>query len=569
MKKVLVVVFLFLSMSLFANSLMMYDLSDSIYDEMEDLYILEGKASPMGAKPWSDVDVKHLLDRIEPETDAGIALKNRLLSRVRGSENEAKFDFSVSFAPYFGVHSSKDTNYIAALDDYNATLFDMGLGFYYSDNVALFMNVSLGAEPTDLIKLEFQQQDPDSNNKNPYPEITNVDIKYNPAEKNYISNIPYLPRGLDALNFPNRFYATFGFDAFRVFAGRSRAELGNGVMGNVLMGDTLPYHDMLSLTFTGSKWFHYQMLVDFYTPFKNFGNGSDRVPLEGIRFLLAHRFEFSLFSGKLLFALQDSVMYHSDSMFIDPRVLSPMFFLHNGFIAGNSNSLATIEVEYAPVKNFSLYAQLGIDDLAMPNEPKAPEEEATANSIALMGGMRMRYPFKDGYFHGNLEIVGTSPFMYHRATGQGKAGGYDFSFVSSLRYNSGGVPGIFRYLSFPFGSDSIAGQLSFGYKKPGLFDTNMSFFVLADGVIDMFSVTRWFSGSESAHNGYPSTSNPFDEREKGNVEYTFSLGFDGEYTPFSWLELSGGLYFVYVSNINNGSMDAFDVQLSLGAKFSY
>lgn len=566
MKKVLVVVFLFLSMTLFANTLMIYDLSDPIYDEIEDLYIIEGKASPIGAKPWTDVDVRHLLDRIDPETETGKALKDGLLTRIRGSENEAKFDFSVSFAPYFGIHSSKDTNYIAALDDFNSTLFDMGIGFYYSDNVALFMNVSLGAEPTDLINLQFRPAA--SENENGLI-IDEVNAKYNPSGENYISNIPYLPRSFDALNFPNRFYAAFGNDFFRVFAGRSRAELGNGVMGNILIGDTLPYHDMLSLTFTGSKWFHYQMLVDFYTPFSNFDKGSDRDPLEGIRFLLAHRFEFSLFSGKLLFALQDSVMYYSDSMYIDPRVLSPMFFLHNAFIAGNSNSLATLEVEYAPVKNFSIYAQLGIDDLAMPNEPHPPEKGATANSIALMGGMRMRYPFQDGYFHGNLEIVGTSPFMYHRATGNGKAGGYDFSFVSSLRYNSGGIPGIFRYLSFPFGSDSIAGQLSFGYKKPGLFDTNMSLFILADGVIDMFSITRWFSGSECANNGFPSTSNPFDENEKGEVEYTFSLGFDAEYTPLSWLELTGGLYFVYVANIDNKTADAFDVQLSMGVRFSY
>ena len=86
------------------------------------------------------------------------------------------------------------------------------------------------------------------------------------------------------------------------------------------------------------------------------------MPLNGLRFFLGHRFEFTLIKGKLQIVLNDSLMYQSENNYLDLRLLNPLFFLHNGFMAGNSNSLASLEVEYSPVRYLSLYGQFALDD---------------------------------------------------------------------------------------------------------------------------------------------------------------------------------------------------------------
>lgn len=575
MKKLTTVLLLLLTVlsGISSANLLMIEMDSPIYDQIEDLYILEGKASPMGAKPWSEIDVQHLLDRITPVTEMGKNLKAMIQGSLSESYDEASFEFSASLSPQILVHTNNseftDSSDIWSSDRLDTSLVNLGLGFSYSENLALFMNVSLGTDIPDIEYIKETETD---------KKIQHDSYASTLLPNTFTSNIPFLPGRFDIMNFPNRAYFAAGYDAFRVYAGKDRMEWGNGIMGNMLLGDTLPYHNMFSLTFTGSAWFHYQMLIDFYTPFSNFIGEEgryDRTTLNGIRFLLGHRFEFSLFSGKLVFALTDSIMYASENMYIDPQILNPMTFLHNGFIAGHSNSFAALEAEYAPINNLSIYTQIGVDDLAVPGEPAPPEEGSTANGIGVLAGLRYRIPSGEGYFHGNAEAVYTSPFMYHRATGTGEAGGYDFYFVSSLRYRAGGgVAGIFRYLSFPFGSDAIAGLINFGYKKPGVFDITANLFAMAHGVIDKFSVTSWYGSKNTMGDGgvyhTPSTVNPFDSTEKGAIEYTISVGADAVYSPLSYLDINTGLYFISKINSDNvAGLTAFDMQFSLGLKIYY
>ena len=82
--------------------------------------------------------------------------------------------------------------------------------------------------------------------------------------------------------------------------------------------------------------------------------------LDCLRFFLGHRFEFTLLSGKFTFALNESIMYQSSTGYFDPRVLNPLLLLHDFYIAGNANSLASFEFEYSPINNLSLYLQVAI-----------------------------------------------------------------------------------------------------------------------------------------------------------------------------------------------------------------
>lgn len=550
---ILAIFFVCISLSLSAATLELFQLNHPVYDEIEMLYVLEGKASPLGAKPWSGVDVEHLLSLVNPTSDYTAKLKDKINGYIVTRDTGLILDLELN--PQLMIHTNKDEfnsgDYFAKRDLLDEQFATIGLGTYYKNNVALYMDASLGIPPYDADNGTLAKR----------------------FTKTYGTNIPYLPDSLNIMNFPYNAYFTTGFDALRFTLGRGKVEWGNGVMGNMMLGNTLPYHDYVSLTYTGSKHFSYQLLASFFSHSAN-GEKGDRVDQSGLRFFLGHRFEFSFFNSKLLFAVNDGVMYQSADGYLDPRLLNPLFFMHNGFVAANSNSLLTIEIEYAFVKGMSLYGQLAIDDWAVPGEPKPGENGGSANGVGAMAGLRFDKAIKDkGTLYGNAEFVFTSPYMYHRAMDNP-----DYSkelyYTSSIRYKTGGtIHLINRYLSFPFGSDALVGQLQLGYNDLNRFDVKGIASFMAHGVMDINSTIREYNGGEEVVHT-PSTSNPLakdsSENKGGVVEYTLTVGAEAEYKVLSWLPVNAGVYLITIWNKGNYDVPVcFDVQFNLGFKLIY
>ena len=378
------------------------------------------------------------------------------------------------------------------------------------------------------------------------------------------------------MNFPNRAYVAFGFDAFRIVGGRDRISWGNGVMGNMMIGDTLPYHDYISLSFTGSEWFSYQMLISFFSHSANFldttSPDSDRNPLHGIRFFLGHRFEFRFLADKIRLTVNESIMYQAADGYLDPRLLNPLMFFHNLYMAGNANSLAVFELEYAPAKYINFYLQFALDDLAMPTEPQPGKDAgASADGWGFMYGLRYAQPISSegDYIFGNAEFVCTSPFLYHRALDKNESA-FDLYYISSQRVLDGGARKISRYLSFPFGSDAIAALIRFGYNDIDLFEIEGNLFFMAHGVIGKDSITTQYNGPSDESMAAPSTSNPFNPEENGSDEYTFAFGAEGKVSPLSFLSMDAGAYCFFIWNKDNDpSPCSIDFQLSLGLTIRY
>ena len=541
--------FLFLPVLVFSASLEMFHMDHPVYMEMDALYTIEGKASPLGSRPWTEIDVEHLLSAVSPRTEGGKRLKERLEGYIR-PEKDFRGLFNAGFTPSMYVHSNPQ-DYGKAEDAFdidivNRPVADIALGLTYKEYIAGYMDFSLGFNFADASSGE-------------------TDPRYRNA---FSTNIPFASEGTISMNFPNRAYVAFGFDAFRIAGGRDRLSWGNGIMGNMMIGDTLPYHDYLSLSFTGSDWFSYQMLVSFFSHSENFNVEDDRVPLQGIRFFLGHRFEMRFFSGKVKFTVNESIMYQAADGYLDPRLLNPLMFLHDLYIAGNANSLLTVELEYAPVRNFSIYAQAAIDDLAV-GEARPGEVGASSDGWGVMAGLRFTVPMEKGnYMFGNFEFVYTSPFIYHRAL-DGKSD--DLYYVSSIRYIANSkVNFISRYLSFRFGSDAIAALFRFGYEDIDLFRIEGNAFFMVHGIINMFSKTDYYSEDSGSPENTPSGQNPFDKTESGVPEYTFAIGADGEIDITSYLSLDTSCYLVSVWNKDNAESPVkLDVQFSLGLRLYY
>lgn len=544
------IVLLSICLSLSAvSSLRIFELDHPVYDEMETLFVLEGKSSPMGSKPWTETDVQHLLARISPDSELSQNLKSRIEGYI--SEKDNGLIFNAVINPQLMVHSNKDSfnkvDDVAAsslLDDQAATI---GLGYYYKNNIAMYMDASLGVAPADA-----------------------GDDASKRLSSAFGSNIPFLPDSLNIMNFPYNAYFNAGSEALRLFIGRGQVEWGNGAMGNMMLGNTLPYHDYLSLTFTGSRHFSYQLLTSFFSHSANKKDESDREIMRGLRFFLGHRFEFAFFNDKLTFAVNDGIMYQAENGYFDLRLLNPLFFMHNGFMAYHSNSLLTLEAEYSPIKNLSIYAQLGIDDLAVAGEPKPGESGGSANGVGAMAGLRWTVPVSEkSYGYGNAEFVYTSPYMYHRAL-KDDGGTNDLYYVSSNRFMNNGLKFVERYLSFPFGSDAIVCQVQAGYNAPGLYDIKAKASFMAHGVMDKNSTIRQYKDGEKVVHA-PSTSNPLavsgNEDKGGVIEYTLRTGVEAEYRPVAYLPINAGIYLITVWNKGNYSVPvSFDVQFNLGFK---
>lgn len=547
---ILAIFFVCITLSLSAATLELFQLDHPVYDEIETLYVLEGKASPLGAKPWSGVDVEHLLSQVEPTSDYTEKLKDKIKSYI--VTKDTGFIFNAEFNPQLMVHTNKDAfnsgDYIVKSKLLDEQALTIGLGTYYKNNLALYLDFSLGTVPYDASS------------------ETSVD-RY----KNLFgSNIPTNKDDISFMNMPYNVYFTTGFNAIRFVIGRGKLEWGNGVMGNMMLGNTLPYHDYISLTYTGSKHFSYQFLTSFFTHSENATGGSaDRNPQKGLRFFLGHRFEFSFFNNKLLLAVNDGIMYQSKDWYLDPRLLNPMFFMHNAYIAGNSNSLLTVEAEYAPIKNLAIYLQFAIDDLAVMGEAKPGISGASANGVGAMFGLRFDKAINEkGALYGNAEFVYTSPYIYHRALTLDGIDSQELYYVSSIRYMSHGVQHIKRYLSFPFGSDALVGQLQLGYKDLNSFDVKGVTSLMAHGIMRKDSAIRLYNdGEEVVHT--PSTYNPFDGKT-GSVEYTLTFGVEGEYKVLPYLPINAGIYLITIWNKDNISSSAcFDMQFNLGFKLTY
>ena len=543
---------------IFSASLEVFELTHPVYELVETLYVMEGKASPMGAKPWTHADVKRLTDAVEPSGKISRDIRDMIQGYIKEDDG---LIFNAVIEPQLMIHTNeayKERKSIAAADLLDRQFAVLGLGYRYKDNMALYMDTSLSVTPSDVHHVN--------------PDLSAGASHGKRISSSWGTNIPFLPDGLNIMNFPNNAYLALGNSAFRAVAGRGQVEWGNGVLGNMIIGNTLPYHDYLSLTFTGSDEFSYQLLTSFFSHSQNKENDSDRRPLNGIRFFLGHRFEFTLIKGKLQIVLNDSLMYQSENNYLDLRLLNPLFFLHNGFMAGNSNSLASLEIEYSPIKNISIYGQFALDDYAVFGEPKPGEDGGSADGLGAMLGIRGYIPAgNNGLWHGNAEFVYTSPYIYHRAMEYENRYTRELYFVSSIRYMDGGQSYLERYLSFPFGSDAIAGVLSIGYEKPGLFDVTGRFFVMAHGVIDEYSSIRQYHGGEPVTNT-PSTSNPLGTGEdKGGVaEYTVVSGIDAVYYLKDWLPINAGINLLAVWNQGNYSAPVkYDVQFNLGFSLKY
>ena len=542
-------------------------LSSPIYEYVDLLYTLEGLAGAQGARPWTEADLRQQIGRITPTSDAAIELYNTIKAYLDEDDKETySGEWNLSLNPSMAVHSNEKS--FNTSDDWNSKvlndkLLKANFSLYVSDYLAANFGLSLGLQNSANAKGDTLMNEDKT-------QITGY--KFNPSSNEdrfnsiFATNIPFLSKGSFDLDVTDNSFVSLGTPYVSVTIARGELSWGNGAMGNLVLGNTLPYHDYVGIAASNNEWFDYNMVVSFFTHPQNYYQGFTS-EINGIQMFIAHRFEFRMFEDKLRLTLNEAIMYHSPDNTVDFRIFNPLLILHGLYIPANANSLVSAELEYAPIKNLQIYLSFATDDFAVGNEPKAPENDATLNMWGITGGIRSTIPYKKGTFSIIFETVYTSPFMYHKDS-YNESAEYDYvlDYVGSVRLQNGKFDR--QYLSFPFGSDAFAILGGLSYTKPYDWDVGLKLFFMAHGVTNKNSVAEKYDGTQSYVPDWLATKNPW-TGEEGEISYTYNVGLNGGYYFLDNLRLESALDFIYVMNFENkADNNQFDVQWTLSLKYS-
>lgn len=115
MKKTLVafVFLLFAIVSVFAVSkAVIKPLDSSLYDDMDDLYALNGLARPSTNRPWSSAEARLILSKVDASSIDGVSKKlyDRILSVLERETTWGFGDFGLTVGMDFSFESYMHTN---------------------------------------------------------------------------------------------------------------------------------------------------------------------------------------------------------------------------------------------------------------------------------------------------------------------------------------------------------------------------------------------------------------------------------------------------------------------------
>jgi hypothetical protein len=556
--------------NLYAETQDIIPLGSSVYTEMDSLYLLQGLAAPTGVRPWTKVEARSILHRIDSAALSGVAL-----SLYDNLDAEIAAQLRMGFGDLVRLDANMDVNlemytHTNGEDFYNEEDWVYGWGqrqplakvtlhmtfgdwfavvsdFEYTWNFNT-MSGDTFIDPTDIAALI-----PLAGGGRNYP----VRV-YAPAYASaFTLNIPPLSSDLE-VEFPKRAVLSFGGDHWSLSLGRDRLQWGNGHTGNFLIGGHRDFENFIRFSaFAGN--FRYDLLTTIYDKFEYDDTGAKS------RYFQLHRLEFRILPT-LSLALSENIMYQD--AYFNIRYLNPAFIYHNWYESDLFNALAHLELDFAFAPGWNLYGQATLDQARAPNEG-----DSEADGWGILAGVEWARAINMGKEPAilglSLEAVYTTPSLYRRER-------VDF-LVLNRRYsfNAGDVFS-FEYIGYQYGGDALVIQLDGSLDFPGKGAAALRLFWMAHGAMNPFH-THNINGDNTGHSNY---TEPTPLGGWGNAEQTFVASLSGNASipqPFKWLELSAWAQLDYIAKTNKFMLreDAaspvyqksglsHDLQLSLG-----
>lgn len=532
------------------------------YKYICDIYTSQGMALPSSTGPWSANELSQMMNRIDRNNldDAFAELYDTtysLITREPEYNPEEKFGFSMNLDLRPEIYFHTDTKNFS---DRNSFSYDeMKMNPFFILGAEGFADIFYGYFSLDL-----------KNHAN-----TGASASYSSQKIGstlFSSNIPAMQNFRPCVydidtSFPDRAFISTGGTNWSMQIGKDRLCWGNGVTGNLLISDNIPYHNFFRLT-TFFDSFKYSFLLDNFQHPNNYTKTDQNEANVGLRFAQIHRFEISMLNKKLRWYLTESIMYNSADGTVDLSIINPLYIMHNLMIRGMSNSITTLEFDYAPVNHINIYGQFALDEMAVVGEPKESEVEdgANPNALGYLLGCKANYPLFGGILYGSLEGAFTDPFLYLRD-------GTDFV-VGLRRNNAEGIDYNHYFLGYEYGGDSIVANLNCGWKKPLQYGIEGNIFFMIHGTFD--KDTEWtrigksnYKDCQTPTSAHVVNSKNPDAYSRSGTRNILDLGLNGFYFIRPNIKAHANINSVNVWNADYHGANCFDFQTAMGVDFSW
>lgn len=353
---------------------------------------------------------------------------------------------------------------------------------------------------------------------------------------------------------PIKVGGSFGNEFMNFFIGRDRQAFGNGVTGNLVIGDNFSFQEIAKLSFF-TDIFSYTLSM---THFDNIED-STAFKLDGMhQNRLIHRFDIN-FLNKFRFALNIGAHMYTQSAF-DLRMFNPMMIVHNWnnnreaikWTPENGdevNNIMGFEFEYAFLPSFLATAQVVIDQFRLPVE----KNSTVPSAMGYLINLRHVKSFRTGTLESFIEAAYTTPYLYlNQKTLKGERM-YALDHIVGYTFE-GGSPVEEGYTGYIYGPDAVVLSLGSSYSSLKGWSVSGNVLYMMHG---MHGRDDWRNKNNR--------DNINESTPTGTPEHTLAFTLDGSWQITKSLELTGGLYTSFKWNYHN-QKDIFrsDVQAAVG-----
>ena len=586
LKKAFVVLLLLIISVSFAwavNYQKTYQMSDEVWVRANRLCITAGYLGPAPVSPISGAEILNALERLDysslsawqkEEYDYLVAELSDPADGVSFTGKNIIFDPQLFIGlEGYAFNNLKDTPVDEFFIPYRDRIpfFYAGIDAYFGDLAYIDMQL--------LFKdgLRGFALDPNGNviNGNNFYNFSNFSFLLSPV---YGGGWSFLMDVNEHVNYglynyhPIKAGGSFGNEFMNLFIGRDRQAFGNGITGNMVIGDNFSFQEMVKLSFFSDIFSYYISLTHFDNvendqPFSFNGYHQNR---------LIHRFDINLFN-KFRIAVNVGAHMLTDSPF-DFRMLNPMMLVHNwrnnkespNWKPDNQDELNNIlgfEFEYAFYPGFVASAQIVIDQFRLSVE----KDSQVPSALGFLGNVKHVAKVGDGYLESWFEAAYTTPYLYlNYKTYLTEDGDPMYMLDHIVGYSYGGdVPDEIGYTGYIYGPDAIVLAMGSEYASFDSWSLGARLLYMAHGEYGYKSYLDREEDKDEYESGLNNTDGANPSTPSGTIEHTLSLTVDGSYHILDNLELTGALYASYKWNYHNEkNVNRGDVQAAIGLSWT-
>lgn len=430
-------------------------LDSSLYEDMDDLYALNGLARPSTNRPWSNAEARLILSKVDASNldDVSKRLYSRILSVLEQDTTWNFGDFGLTVGMDFSFESYMHTNTEAfttetdwerGFDD-RKSLMKLYFEFTSNDNFYTTSDIHYKYRRADMLD-EYTRYEAGTSDGRLSNDGYVASYKLE-GFKNlyYVAKSYHFSQGItsnvftDTRHFsfiwPRRAVFSFGGTTWNFSINRDILSLGNARFGNMLVDDHT-FSDYAKLSFFGRN-FKYDLVFMFMNSIVESG---ETTPNEEARIYMIHTLQFRI-ADMVSLTVSENVMYKYKTL--DFSYMNPAFIYHNLNNRSMFNALAYADLNIALPFGLEAFGQFALDQARAPHE-----DDSQSGAYGLVVGLGYTDSLLGGVVKAYCEYSKTSPLLYRRD-------GVDFirmTIYPSVDAATGRVD-FFDYIGFPYGGD--------------------------------------------------------------------------------------------------------------------